>query len=95
MKYVSNTFSPKMLRGKGAKMVSFKQISKETFEEKTKDAYSIIGHKKIAQLLGKPFNRETITLEEGDELYLALSNKHRLEENHGVQDSTYFMRCKV
>ena len=95
MKDISNSFSPKMLSGKGAQIVTFKQISRETFDKKTEDAYSIIGHKGIAKLLNKPFNRETIHLKKGDELYIALSSRGRLEEGHGLQDSTYFMRCKI
>ena len=97
MKYVSNNFSPKMLKGKGAHIVSFKQISQETFDQKTKDAYSIIGHEDIAKLLNKPYNRESIQLEQGDELYIALCNKARLPEKAGVQakSSLHYMRCKV
>ena len=97
MKYVSNNFSPKMLKGKGAHIVSFKQISQETFDQKTKDAYSIIGHEDIAKLLNKPYNRESIQLEQGDELYIALCNKTRLPEKAGVQakSSLHYMQCKV
>ena len=42
MKYVSNNFSPKMLKGKGAHIVSFKQISQETFDQKTRRYSEII-----------------------------------------------------
>lgn len=43
-------------------------------------AYSIVGHEDTAKILGVLFNRETITMKEGDELYIAELNGGRLPE---------------
>lgn len=97
MKYVSNSFSPKMLNGKGSHKVTFKQISKQNFDKNIVDAYSIIGHKAIAQRINKPFNRESIKLKHGDILYLVLSSDKRLPEDSKLNDtsSLYYVKCIV
>lgn len=96
MKYISNSFSPKMLKGKGTKLVSFKQISKNTFDNQTRDAYSVIGHKTLAEKIGKEYNRESISLERGDELYLVLSGKKRKHTSTEEEDENlYYVKCKV
>ena len=97
MKYISNSFSPKMLQGKKSK-VSFKKISKENFEKQLLTGKSIIGHKNIADILGIEKNRESVKLEHGDVLYCVLAKANRLGENQFLikdEDSFIYYQCKV
>jgi hypothetical protein len=68
MKYVTNGFSPNMIKGNFT--LKFKQISEKQFLTQAKNAYSVIGHEDIAKTLGLKYNREQITLKDGDELYI-------------------------
>lgn len=49
-------------------------------EEIPSDAHSVIGHEDLANILGVPFNRESITLQKGDVLYVAQLTGGRLPE---------------
>lgn len=97
MKYIANSFSPKMLKGKKA-IVSFKKISEETFKKQIPHAKSIIGHKELADMIGVETNRESVRLEHGDIVYCVLAKADRLPENHSLvrnKDNFYYMQCKV
>lgn len=74
MKYVANGFSPSMVDGDF--ILHFKTISEEEFNDNIKNAISIIGHEEIAKELGVEYNRTTITLQNGDVVYL-VSPKYR------------------
>lgn len=82
MKYLSNSFSGQMVTSDNV------WINRTTIapEEVPADAKSVIGHPDTARvvsgILGReiPFNRESITLEEGDELYVAQITGGRLPE---------------
>lgn len=75
MKYVANAFSIKMIQ----KPLNFKVsiLSEKRFFAETKDAYSVIGHEKVAEYLGFPCNRESITLDRGDVVYVAVESSSR------------------
>ena len=81
MKYVSNAFSLQMVtEGK----IIIREITKEQFNNLKKDAYSIMGHEDMAKLHDVPFNRETITLKDGDVLLVAQITGGRLPEGATV-----------
>lgn len=97
MKYIANSFSPKMLKCKKAK-VSFKQISEETFKKQIPHSKSIIGHKELADLIGVEANRESVQLEHGDIVYCVLAKAERLPEGHAMvtdKRDFYYVQCKV
>lgn len=75
MKYVANAFSIKMVQQPSQLKVSL--LSQERFFSETKDAYSVIGHQQVAEYLGFPCNRESITLERGDVVYVAVESSSR------------------
>ena len=68
MEYVANGFSPNMVNGDFN--LQFTVINKTEFMSAIKTAYSIIGHEDIAAALNVEYNRESITLTDGDILYL-------------------------
>lgn len=76
--YVSNAFSLQMLNGDA--MVSVKEINEEDFNNVKNIAKSVVGHKDTATVLGVEFNRESITLNKGDVLYVAQIVGGRLPE---------------
>jgi hypothetical protein len=45
-------------------------ISKQEFVDAGRTAYSVIGHPEIAEMFGLPLNRESVTLERGDVMYV-------------------------
>ena len=97
MQYIANSFSPKMLSGK-KNIVSFKTISEEQFNKHIKDSKSIIGHSKLADMIGVEANRESIKLQKGDTVYCVLAKANRLPENHQFiknKDTFYYVKCKV
>ena len=75
MKYVANAFSIKMIEKPLNLKVSI--ISEKRFFEETKDAYSVIGHEKVAEYLGFKTNRESISIDRGDVVYVAVESNTR------------------
>ena len=75
MKYVANAFSIKMITKPLNLKVSL--LSHKRFFQETRDAKSIIGHEKVAEYLGFPVNRASITLERGDTIYVAVESNSR------------------
>lgn len=76
--YISNTFSLQMLNGDA--MVSVKEITADDFNNVKATAKSVVGHKDTATVLGVEFNRESISLNKGDVLYVAQIIGGRLPE---------------
>lgn len=79
--YVSNAFSLQMI-DEGT--ITIENISKQTFDVMKEFAYSIMGHPDMAQVHNLPFNRESITLEVGDQLLVAQITSGRLPEGATV-----------
>jgi hypothetical protein len=75
MKYVANAFSIKMIQKPLTIKVSL--LSEKRFFTEAKDAYSVIGHQQVADYLGFPCNRESITVDRGDILYVAVESGSR------------------
>lgn len=75
MKYVSNAFSIKMINDPCHLSVSF--LSRDKFMKEIKTAYSVVGHEQIAEYLGVPCNRETVSLKHGDILFVAVEGSKR------------------
>ena len=78
MRYISNAFSPKMITENC--LMSVELLDANTFFNEIRDCYSIVGHHKIASYLGVQYNRQSITLNEGDVLYVASEGIERLPE---------------
>ena len=76
--YISNAFSLQMLTGDA--MISVKEITADDFNKVKATAKSVVGHKDTATVLGVEFNRENITLNKGDVLYVAQIIGGRLPE---------------
>lgn len=68
MIYIGNGFSVAMLREDA--MIKITTITKQDFLEAGQQAYSIIGHPEIAENFNLRLNRETVTLTDGDVLYV-------------------------
>lgn len=75
MKYVANAFSIKMMEEPCQLKVSI--LSEDRFFKETRDAYSVIGHEKVAEYLDFPVNRESITIHSGDIVYVAVESTSR------------------
>ena len=73
MIYIGNGFSVAMLREDAT--IRIQTITKQEFLDAGKTAYSIIGHPEIANHFGLRLNRETVTLTEGDVLYVVTPSK--------------------
>lgn len=82
MRYLSNSFSGQMV-GNDELWIHRSSVAPE---EVPNDVKSVIGHpdtaRVVSEILGRriSFNRESITLEEGDELYVAQITGGRLPE---------------
>ena len=74
MKYVCNAFSPNMVDD-GA-TVRFTRIEKREFVDAIPQSYCVIGHEEIARAFNVECNRRSISLLEGDVLYI-VSPSHR------------------
>lgn len=78
--YIGNAFSlgmiPQNLLGK----VRFAPSSEAEVRKNMKHSKSIVGHADTAAVLGVGFNRESVTLEAGDVLYVAQLQGGRLPE---------------
>lgn len=72
--YIGNAFSLQML---DAFPCSVSIIEVDSFP---KDAISVVGHADTANILGVAFNRVSVTLHEGDVLYVAQVIGGRLPE---------------
>lgn len=79
MKYLANAFSLQMLR-KPDCLISVHQLDYDEFKVLTHDAYSVIGHKDIANILGVNYNREELKLNPDDVLFIAQVWGGRLPE---------------
>ena len=76
--YISNAFSLGMLPKNLLEKVKFDPSSQE--EALGVPAKSIVGHADTAEVLGVEFNRESVTLEAGDVMYVAQLQGGRLPE---------------
>ena len=76
--FISNAFSLQMLNSDA--MISVEEIPEEDFNNVKNTAKSVVGHKDTANVLGVEFNRENITLNKGDVLYVAQIVGGRLPE---------------
>ena len=61
-------------------MISVEEISEDDFNNVKHNAVSVVGHRDTATILGVEFNRESITLNKGDVLYVAQIIGGRLPE---------------
>lgn len=82
MKYLANAFSMQMVKhllddGLDIHMYRIPRPKKAYL----KKMYSCIGHKEVADELGVEYNRESISLNKGDELYVVQVVSGRLPEN--------------
>ena len=75
--YISNAFSLQMVN-EGNYDLHVEEVNKEEVPFET--AYSVVGHADTANVLGVKFNRESVTLQEGDILYVAQIIGGRLPE---------------
>lgn len=80
MKYISNAFSLQMLDTSKELNVKVTPISGEEFDGVKTLAMSAVGHPDTAAVLGVPFNRMSLKLEQGDELFVAQLVGGRLPE---------------
>ena len=76
--YIGNAFSLQMLTSDA--MISVEEIPEEDFNNVKNIAKSVVGHEDTANILGVEFNRESITLNKGDVLYVAQIVGGRLPE---------------
>lgn len=79
MKYVANAFSLQMLREPDC-LININRLSEEDFKKLSFDAYSIIGHKDIADVLGLEYNRESVKVNPDDIVLVAQLSGGRLPE---------------
>lgn len=80
MKYISNAFSLQMLDTSKAVRVCIAPVSEGEFNKAKVDATSAVGHPDTAAVLGVPFNRMSLKLAKGDELFVAQLTGGRLPE---------------
>jgi hypothetical protein len=78
--YISNAFSLGMVPQKLLEKVRLVPSSEEEVGKNMPLAKSIVGHADTAAVLGVGFNRESVTLEAGDVLYVAQLQGGRLPE---------------
>ena len=70
MKYISNAFSPKMLKSNTKQRIKIEPSSYREIQEEKLELVSAIGHQQIANVLGIEKNRINIQLEKNDILYV-------------------------
>lgn len=73
--YISSAFSPQMLD-----TTKEWRITMEPVDALPKDGVSAIGHEDTARVLGLPYNRVNVKLEDGDTLYVTQLIGGRLPE---------------
>lgn len=81
MKYIGNAFSAAMIEEELS--VHFIPITENQYLRQRDHAKSIIGHPELAEYFDLPYNRETVRLKVGDELYIAIP-KRRYREGEVV-----------
>ena len=69
MEYIGNAFSLGMTPYEEVN-IRVETISKQEFCRAGRTAYSVIGHPEIAEMFHLPLNRESVTLERGDVMYV-------------------------
>ena len=74
--FLSNAFSLQMLEGFPAS-VKIEEVSREDIPA---EAVSVVGHQDTANVLGVPMNRQNVSLEPGDVLFVAQLQGGRLPE---------------
>ena len=79
-KYISNAFSLQMLDTSKEQKVIITPVSEGEFYGAKATAISAVGHPDTAAVLGVPFNRMSLKLEQGDELFVAQLVGGRLPE---------------
>ena len=79
MRYIGNAFSLQMLENPECKLI-IHELELEEFDAIKTGAYSCVGHKDLANILGVEYNRETISLKRGDCLLVAQLWGGRLPE---------------
>ena len=79
-KYISNAFSLQMLDTSKEVKVNITPISEGEFNGAKATAVSAVGHPDTAAVFGVPFNRMSLKLEQGDELFVAQLVGGRLPE---------------
>lgn len=80
MRYISNAFSLQMLDTSKDVSVHVAPISEGEFNKVKADATSAVGYPDTAAVLGVPFNRMSLKLAKGDELFVAQLTGGRLPE---------------
>lgn len=78
--YISNAFSLGMVPQNLLERVRLVPASEGEIKENMPLAKSIVGHADTALVLGVEYNRESVTLEAGDVLYVAQLQGGRLPE---------------
>lgn len=79
MKYITNSFSIQMLREPNA-LISIHALEYDEFKSLSHNAYSVVGHEDLANVLGVKYNRESIKLNPGDVCFVAQTWGGRLPE---------------
>ena len=79
-KYISNAFSLQMLDTSKEQKVIITPVSEVEFNGAKATAVSAVGHPDTAAVLGVPFNRMSLKMEQGDELFVAQLVGGRLPE---------------
>lgn len=88
MEYIGNAFSLGMTPYEEVN-IRVETISKEDFCRAGRTAYSVIGHPEIAEIFRLPLNRESITLNKGDTMYV-VNPARRPNEGLTVEDGTKY-----
>ena len=88
-KYLCNSISAQMLLNMTKGKLSWVFIDESMFKFLIEDAVSVIGHQDLADKLGVPYNREPISLKEGDVLYIAQVCNHRGKNSNGEEEIKY------
>lgn len=79
MIYICNSISPQMMTSTDMNY-SIHEITEEQFYEaiESKETWSCVGHRDLANILGVAYNRESIKVRDGDYLLIAQLNNGRL-----------------
>lgn len=80
MEYVTNACSLQMLQDPGKCMLNIHEISEKKFHDRSRLAYSCVGHKDLAAILDVEYNRESIKCKPSDTFLVAQLWGGRLPE---------------
>jgi len=84
MDYIGNAFSLGMVESYLLEAIRIRPVrhgfNPVTLLQAKKPAVSVVGHEDIARILGVPFNRQSVKLLPGDELFVAQYYGERLPE---------------